>query len=120
MNRFISILSLTILSSFLLFSFIKDPNKNQTIKIFLAADNSNNSIKTIEGKYGLSDVFFLSQKDNKWIPAEILSIDTIQEYLKLKINGSSDILELFIDWTNGKITVVNNNNTKVIYWLKES
>lgn len=118
MKRIISIFGLLFLSSFLFFSFQMDQIKMEREKVFKPSNNSDNRIKIVEGEFGISEVYFFRNRDKSWVLTDIISIDTIQEYLKVQPLGTKEIFELFVDWDNDKMVVVNNQNDKVIYWLE--
>ena len=88
----------------------------ETVKMYTAGTNTNDRIKIVEGGYGISEVFFFRSTDTCWVKANILSIDTIQEYLKVELIGTNEIFELFIEWNNDKMTAVDSEKRKVIYW----
>ena len=93
-------------------------SKIEMVKIYVSGDNSNDQIKIIEGDYGIISVHFLRKNDPHWMETEILSIDTIQEYLKVRIKDTKEVFELFVEWNSDKMTSLDSHKRKVIYWLK--
>lgn len=85
--------------------------------IFNAADQGPTSVKINKGKHGVYEVYLRLNKDMDWIPTEILFIDTIQEYVKVKSVQNGKLFELFIDWFNNKLTLVFPDGNKVIHNL---
>ncbi|PHR17135.1 MAG: hypothetical protein COA38_21210 [Fluviicola sp.] len=120
MNRIIFTYTLLLISCFLCSSNALEQDNVETVKIYASSNNSKDRIKIIEGEYGISRIYFLRQKDAHWMKTDILSIDTIQEYLKVKLTDTNEIFELFIEWNSDKMTVVDTHKKKVIYWLKKS
>lgn len=120
MSRIIFTYSLLLISCFLCSSNASELDKVETVKIYASGNNTNDRIKIIEGEYGISQIYFFRKNDTHWIHAEILSIDTIQEYLKVRLKGTHEIFELFIEWNSDKMIAIDAHKIKVIYWLKKS
>jgi len=87
--------------------------------VYDSANNSGSSIKITEGEYGVSDVFLSLRENSKWNKTKILSIDTSQEYIKVKSDESGASYQLYIDWNNDKLTMVETGNTETIFWLRK-
>ena len=114
MNR-INYIYLFFLIHVFLFSF-SSPEKD-IISKYEAADNSGSEIKIIKGDYGISAIYFFSKNDEKWTPTKILSMDIIQEYIKVQSSISKKNFELYIDWNDHKIIRVDELNNRITYWL---
>lgn len=120
MNR-INITSIFFLISCLLCSSAAlELDKVETAKIYVSGNNTNDRIKIIEGQYGISEIYFFRKNDTRWMKTTILAIDTIQEYLKVKLTGTNEVFELFIELNTDKMTTVDSQKRKIIYWLKRS
>lgn len=120
MNRIVFIYSLLIICRFLFSSFEIEQDVTETIKVYTSGKNTDNRIKIVEGAYGIDRIYFQRKRKTQWIKAEILSIDTIQEYVKVKLVGTNEVFELFIDWNTHKMTIADAHEQKVIYWLEKS
>lgn len=120
MNRIILTYSLLFISCFLCFSNSVSQDKIEVIKIYVSGNNSNTRIKITESKYGISDIYFQRKNDTHWMSTDIIDIDTIQEYLKVKLTETNEVFELFIEWNSDKMTTIDSQKRKVIYWLKKS
>ncbi|MFK7784524.1 MAG: hypothetical protein AB8B56_05405 [Crocinitomicaceae bacterium] len=120
MSRIIFTYTLLLIASFLCASNAFEQEKAETVKIYSAGTNTNDRIKIVEGEHGISNIYFFRQKDTAWKNTTILSIDTIQEYLKVKLVGTNETFELFIEWNNDKMTTVDSKQRKVIYWRTKS
>lgn len=120
MSRIVFTYTFLVLGSFLFASNAIKLDDVETVKIYTAGTNTKDRIKVVEGEYGISNIYFFRKRDTRWMKAHILSIDTIQEYLKVKIIGTDETFELFIEWNNDKMTTIDSKQKKVIYWLTKS
>jgi hypothetical protein len=107
------------LSCLLLFVVLvgKATHHETQAKVWLydAADNSGALIKITEGEYGVADVYFWESENGTWKKLKIMSIDINQEYIKVK-STAGIVYELFIDWKDDKIILVDANKKEVAYW----
>ncbi len=92
----------------------------EKVNIYASGKNTEERIKVIEGEYGISSIYFQEKKGTPWMKTEILSIDTIQEYLKVKIVETNEVFELFIEWNTKKMKTIDEQQQTVIYWLEKS
>lgn len=87
--------------------------------LFDAADNSGELIKITEGDYGVADVYFWAKSKNTWQKSSILSIDINQEYIKVK-SADGLVYELYVDWNDDKVVLVDADKNKTAYWHRKS
>lgn len=84
--------------------------------VYEAADNGTTIIRIKDEGYGIAAINLFQNTATGWETTEILSIDIIQEYVKVKSLQTGNVFELFIDWELGKIVLVDDKKNEKTYW----
>jgi hypothetical protein len=119
-NRNIQFSTGILLFAFVLFSFQESTAGNVTWTIYNAADNSASKIRIKDEGFGVAEVNLFHTSALSWETTEILSIDIIQEYIKIKSIQTKKIFELFIDWQLGKIVLRDEHKNETAFWKVNS
>jgi hypothetical protein len=84
--------------------------------VYEAADNGATIIRIKDEGYGIAAINLFQTTATGWETTEILSIDIIQEYVKVKSVQTGNVFELFIDWELGKIVLIDDKKNEQTYW----
>lgn len=103
-----------ILFTFLIIAFAGKAKTDRII--YKAGDNSGRKILIVKSENGIEDIYY-GHHNESLIRFEILFIDILQEYLKVKLPNSQAVWEIKIDWQNDKVVLKLESGEQVNYWL---